>query len=49
MSVRRMILLGAALLLLAPPALAEKQYGPGTSDTEIKIGQTIAYRGPASA
>ena len=49
MSVRRMILLGAALLLLAPPALAEKQYGPGTSDTEIKIGQTIAYSGPASA
>ena len=49
MSVRRMILLGAALLLLAPPALAEKQYGPGASDSEIKVGQTIAYSGPASA
>jgi branched-chain amino acid transport system substrate-binding protein len=49
MSVRRTILLGAALLLLAPPALAEKQYGPGVSDSEIKVGQTIAYSGPASA
>jgi ABC-type branched-subunit amino acid transport system substrate-binding protein len=28
---------------------AEKQYGPGVTDTEIKIGQTIPYSGPASA
>ena len=28
---------------------AEKKYGPGVSDTEIKIGQTIAYSGPASS
>jgi branched-chain amino acid transport system substrate-binding protein len=28
---------------------ADKQYGPGVSDTEIKIGQTTAYSGPASA
>jgi len=27
---------------------ADKQYGPGVSDTEIKIGQTSAYSGPAS-
>lgn len=27
----------------------EKQYGPGVTDTEIKIGQTIPYSGPASA
>ena len=26
-----------------------QQYGPGVSDTEIKIGQTTAYSGPASA
>jgi branched-chain amino acid transport system substrate-binding protein len=26
----------------------EKKYDPGASDTEIKIGQTIAYSGPAS-
>jgi branched-chain amino acid transport system substrate-binding protein len=43
-------LLGAAIaMLLVQPALAQKQYGPGTSDTEIKVGQTIAYSGPASA
>jgi branched-chain amino acid transport system substrate-binding protein len=27
----------------------EKKYGPGVTDTEIKIGQTMAYSGPASA
>ncbi len=30
-------------------AAAEQQYGPGVTDTEIKIGQTTAYSGPASA
>ena len=49
MSVRGITLAVAALSLLASPALAQKQYGPGTSDTEIKVGQTIAYSGPASA
>ena len=34
---------------LAWPALAQKSYGPGASDTEIKIGQTMAYSGPLSA
>jgi branched-chain amino acid transport system substrate-binding protein len=41
-----------ALLLLAlgaTPALAEKKYGPGVSDTEIKLGQTMPYSGPLSA
>src|ERR1700676_3886089 len=28
---------------------AEKKYGPGVSDTEIKVGQTVPYSGPASA
>jgi branched-chain amino acid transport system substrate-binding protein len=27
----------------------EKKYGPGVTDTEIKLGQTVAYSGPASA
>ena len=50
MSARTMALFGvAAAFLSAAPASAQKQYGPGTSDTEIKIGQTIAYSGPASA
>lgn len=30
-------------------AQAEPKYGPGTSATEIKVGQTIAHSGPASA
>jgi ABC-type branched-subunit amino acid transport system substrate-binding protein len=30
-------------------AADEKQYGPGVSDTEIKIGQTIPYSGPLSS
>src|SRR5215831_6658918 len=37
-----------ALMLAAGPALAEKRYGPGVSDTEIKIGQTMPYSGPLS-
>jgi branched-chain amino acid transport system substrate-binding protein len=28
---------------------AEKKYGPDVSDSEIKVGQTIAYSGPASS
>ncbi len=30
-------------------AAADKQYGPGVTDTEIKIGQTRPYSGPASS
>jgi branched-chain amino acid transport system substrate-binding protein len=39
----------AVALLLAFPAMAQKNYAPGVSDTEIKIGQTMPYSGPASA
>ena len=49
MSIRVSALIGAVFVLFAQPALAEKKYGPGVSDTEIKVGQTIAYSGPASA
>jgi branched-chain amino acid transport system substrate-binding protein len=39
----------ALLLALLPNAAhAEKKYGPGVSDTEIKIGQTMPYSGPLS-
>src|SRR6195952_1569651 len=38
-----------ALALLTAPALAQKHYGPGVTDTEIKIGTTTPYSGPASA
>ncbi len=37
------------LALAANPALAQKKYSPGASDTEIKIGNTNPYSGPASA
>jgi ABC-type branched-subunit amino acid transport system substrate-binding protein len=37
------------LLLLAASALAQKQYAPGITDTEIKFGQTLPLSGPASA
>jgi len=30
-------------------AFAQKKYGPGVSDTEIKVGNTAPYSGPASA
>jgi branched-chain amino acid transport system substrate-binding protein len=39
----------AIAVLLAGPALAQKKYDPGASDTEIKIGNIMSYSGPASA
>jgi len=44
----------SAIALAAPflsigPARAEKKYGPGVTDTEIKIGNTCFYSGPASS
>jgi branched-chain amino acid transport system substrate-binding protein len=39
----------AALTIAATPVIAQKQYGPGATDTEIKIGTTTPYSGPASA
>src|SRR6202047_2132700 len=38
-----------AAALGASPALAQKKYGPGVTDKEIKIGNTMPYSGPASA
>ena len=52
---KRKLLPVAALLaailaaVLTSPALAQKKYDPGASDTEIKIGNTNPYSGPASA
>ncbi len=39
----------AGLLLLAGGLASAAEYGPGVSDTEIKIGNTVPYSGPASA
>src|SRR5262245_63521808 len=39
----------AGLMLAGNAAYAGGQYGPGVSDTEIKIGNTNPYSGPASS
>jgi len=41
--------LAAVLTAGAPSALAQKMYDPGATDTQIKIGNTMPYSGPASA
>jgi branched-chain amino acid transport system substrate-binding protein len=42
-------LAAACLALASGLAFAAGQYGPGASDSEIKIGTTMPYSGPASA
>jgi branched-chain amino acid transport system substrate-binding protein len=52
MIVKRTMLLGllaTGLIVASQQASPAGQYGPGVSDTEIKIGQTMAYSGPASS
>jgi len=44
-----LVYLVAGTLLAASSAVAQKTYGPGVTDTEIKLGQTMPYSGPASA
>jgi branched-chain amino acid transport system substrate-binding protein len=41
--------LGLMACVAASTAAAEKKYDPGATDTEIKIGHTNPYSGPASA
>jgi hypothetical protein len=50
-TVRRALLVAAAAALAGTglPAAAAGKYGPGASDSEIKLGQTMPYSGPASA
>ncbi len=38
-----------AIALSAPVVHAQKKYDTGATDTEIKIGQTVPFSGPASA
>jgi branched-chain amino acid transport system substrate-binding protein len=44
-----LLMLSVLLPTTTGSTAAEKQYGPGVTDTEIKIGQTFPYSGPASA
>ena len=39
----------AAVAMIATAANAQKKYGPGVSDTEIRIGNIMPYSGPASS
>ena len=39
----------AAVLGIAGPTLAAGHYGPGVTDSEIKLGNTTPYRGPVSS
>jgi len=43
------LILAGGLGLVGSLALAAGQYGPGASDQEIKIGNTMPYSGPASS
>ena len=43
------IALAGVLAFATQAQAAEKKYGPGTGDTEIKLGQTSPFSGPASA
>jgi branched-chain amino acid transport system substrate-binding protein len=47
--VRMAVLLCLAVLASAPTAAADKNYAPGVTDTEIKVGQTMPYSGSLSA
>ena len=43
------IIVTAVLSATTAAVAAEKQYAPGVTDTEIELGQTSPYSGPASA
>src|ERR1700682_1952471 len=51
MSIKHLLAFVAVIAALTLPlsATAQKKYDEGASDTEIKIGQTMPYSGPASA
>jgi branched-chain amino acid transport system substrate-binding protein len=46
-SITAAVILGS-LAIAVSSATAQKRYDPGASDTEIKIGNTMPYSGPAS-
>ena len=48
-SLRRLFIVAGLTAVSAGQLEAEKKYGPGVTDTEIKIGQTMPYSGPASS
>ena len=49
MRARTMALVAAGMALATAAAAQDKKYGPGVSDSEITIGQSAPFSGPASA
>jgi branched-chain amino acid transport system substrate-binding protein len=47
--IRLMTAIAFGVAIAVTPALAQKKYDPGATDTEIKIGNINPYSGPASA
>jgi branched-chain amino acid transport system substrate-binding protein len=46
----RLVLISLCIAAVtASPVGAQKSKAPGVTDTEIKVGQTMPYSGPASA
>jgi len=43
------IISATSISVTSAAVAADKKYGPGVTDTEIKLGQTSPYSGPASA
>jgi ABC-type branched-subunit amino acid transport system substrate-binding protein len=46
---KTIVALALSLLAAMPALAASKNYAPGITDTEIKIGSSLPYSGPASA
>ena len=49
LAVRLPLIVLCAAIITSGSAVAQKAYGPGVTDTEIKIGNVMPYSGPASA
>ncbi len=48
-ALKRLLAVAVSAMVIAAPARAQKAYGPGVTDTEIKLGQSTPLSGPASA
>jgi branched-chain amino acid transport system substrate-binding protein len=49
LAVRLSLIVLCAAVITSGSAVSQKAYGPGVTDTEIKIGNIMPYSGPASA
>jgi branched-chain amino acid transport system substrate-binding protein len=45
----KLVVAASLLSVTSVGALAQKKYGPGATDSEIKFGQTMSYSGPNTA